>query len=184
MKTLIEQTYETCIEKLKMGARPHIRLTDELILAINDSWPNKDDSSDHEQLKQILCILDNSMNTTSAFDQRLLQSLKEIKKEETLIFILSAIQKQTIAHSQKTGNMINFEFFNCFKTLLKTDHPELREWTLRTIETLGALSMRLKEEILAAKPSFLQRLNAHHKNSAQIIEFMEKDWHRMMNSKN
>lgn len=177
MKTLIEQTYETCIEKLKMGARPHIRLTDELALAINEAWPLKDDS---EVLKQILCILDNSMNTTSAFDEKLLHSLGETKKPETLIFLLSAIQKQTIAHSQKTGNMISFEFFNRFKTLLLSDHPELKEWTLRTIESLGPLSLRLKKEILEAKPNLIQRLNAHHKNSAQIIEYMEKDWKRLM----
>ena len=177
MKTLIEQTYETCIEKLKMGARPHIRLTDELILAIKAQWPK---TSENEALKQILCILDNSMNTTSEFDELFLISLSEIQNEQTLIFLLSAMQKQTIAHSLKTGNMINHEFFNRFKILLQTNHAELKEWTLRTIETLGPLSMRLKNEILASRPNLLQRLNTHHKNRAQIIEYMEKDWQRMM----
>lgn len=180
MKTLIEQTYETCIEKLKMGARPQIRLTDELILEINEAWPLKDSE---QALKQILCILDNSMTTTNAFDEKLLHSLRETTKPETLIFLLSAIQKQTIAHSQKTGNMFSFEFFNSFKTLLLNDDPELKEWTLRTIESLGPLSLRLKKEILEAKPTLLQRLNAHHKNSAQIIEYMEKDWKRLMGGK-
>lgn len=181
-KPLYKEIYNDCILKLKAQKRPQIKLTEEIILDLKEHWPKNSElaqSAKLQDLKEILCILDNSQSTTEAFDSLLLSILEEITNEEILIYTLSVIQKQTIAQSLKTGNILNFKFFESFRALLKSNSPEIKEWALRTVESLGPMSMRLKKEILEAKPSFFKRLNPHQKNCADIIEYIESEWKRM-----
>lgn len=175
----LDQHYNECIEKLKAGSRPQIKLTIELIESLISEWDKALSNGNNENINKILCLLDNSQSTTKAFDTRLIDLL-ESGKGEILVFALSVVQKQTIAQSQKSGVMFDMRLLEALKSLLKIEDPELKEWTLRTIESLGPLSLRLKKEILEAKPSFLSLFNSHNKNSAQIIDFMQKDWLRMM----
>ena len=52
--------------------------------------------------------------------------------------------------------------------------------SLRTIATMGPLSLRLKKEILDAKPGFRKFINSHHKKNSQLIEYLENEWKRML----
>ena len=137
-------------------------------------------SDQNKTLKKILCILDNSQNTTSELNDLFIKTLKEIKDQEILIYTLSASQKHVIADGLKNGKMISIDFFEVLKNLLLSKNPEIKEWTLRTIETMGPLSLRFKKEVLAAKPGFLKVFNQHQKNSFQLIEYLEKEWIRML----
>ena len=56
----------------------------------------------------------------------------------------------------------------------------MKEWSLSTIETMGPLSLRFKKEVLAAKPGLLKLLNQHQNASSQLIEYLEKEWKRML----
>lgn len=183
MENNFKDLYKECIQKLKEGRRPQIKLDDETITHLKNSWPSLEllntNQAAREDLKEILCLLDNSQTTTDAFDPELLLLLENIKNEKELIFGLSVIQKQTIAHSLKTGKILDYRFFTQFKELLKSTSPELKEWTLRTVESLGPMSLRLKADILAAKPSFFKRLNSHQKNCADIIDYLEAEWKRL-----
>ena len=177
--------YQETIEKLKNSQRPQIRLTLELIEELKLVWEkalvsSQDQLEQLEAIKKILCILDNSQNTTSEFNDLFIKTLKEIKDSEILIYTLSASQKHVVADGLKNGKMISMEYFLILKELLLSKNPEITEWTLRTIETMGPLSLRFKKEVIAVKPGFLKFFNQHHKNSSQLIEYLEKEWVRML----
>lgn len=171
--------YQEIIEKLKNDQRPKIVLTAELLAELASEWENALNINNHESIKKILCILDNTQTTTSELNELFFRTLKEIKDHELLVYSLSASQKHVIADSFKTGKMISSEYFDILKNLLLDKNPEVKEWALRTIENLGPLSMRFQKEVLAAKPGLIKLFNQHQKASAQIIEFLEQEWKRM-----
>lgn len=177
--------YQDTIEKLKKGQRPQIKLTPELLTELKQEWSKAlENSTDkvlqNETIKKILCILDNSQTTTSELNELFFKTFKEIKDHELIVYALSASQKHVIADSLKSGHMISMEYFEILKTLLADKNPEIKEWALRTIETMGPLSLRLKNEVLAAKPGITKLFNQHQKASAQLIEYLEKEWKRML----
>lgn len=178
------EIYQEVIDKLKKGARPQIRLTPEILNELKMRWEEAisggvDQKEQSSMLKKILCILDNSQTTTSELNDLFFRTFKEIKDSEIIIYCLSASQKHVIADSLKTGKMISFEFFEILKTLLLDRNPEVKEWALRTIESLGPMSLRLKADVLSAKPGIMKLFNQHQKASAQIIDYLEAEWKRM-----
>ncbi len=184
MNQKYQDLYRETIEKLKQGQRPQIKLTPELLSELKAEWESAlmagvDQARQNETIKKILCILDNSQNTTSELNELFFKTLKEIKDHELLVYALSASQKHVIAESLKTGKMISFEYFEILKNLIKDKNPEVKEWALRTIESLGPMSLRLKNEVLAAKPGLMKLFDKHQKASSQIIEYLENEWKRM-----
>lgn len=180
MSQKYQELYRETIEKLRQGHRPQIKLTPELLAEIKADWEAALASgAQNETIKKILCILDNSQNTTAELNDLFIKTLKEIKDNELVVYALSASQKHVVAESLKTGTMISFEYFEALKNLIQDKNPEVKEWALRTIETLGPLSLRLKNEVLAARPGIMKLFNQHTKASSQIIEYLEKEWKRM-----
>lgn len=178
MKTIAELYAET-IEKLKNDQRPRLMLTPELRAQIKQVWEEALASKNSESFKHIFLLLDHTHQTTNEFNQLFFRTLKEIKNSELLIYALAASRKHVIEHSFKTGEMISFEYFEALKKLLEEKNPEVKEWTLRTIETLGPMSIRLKQEVMKARPGLLSLLNKHQKASSQIIDYLEREWKRI-----
>ena len=116
---------------------------------------------------------------TSEFNELFFLTFKKIQNNDLVIYLLAASQKHVIGEALRTGDMIQEEYFQTLRELLKNKNPEVMEWTLRTIESLGPLSTRLKKEVLEAKPGFLKFFNQHQKASSQIIELLENQWKRM-----
>lgn len=184
MNQKYQELYRETIEKLRQGHRPQIKLTPELLTDLKGEWEKilaegTDKALQSETLKKILCILDNSQNSTAEFNELFIKTLKNIKDHELIVYALSASQKHVVAESLKTGTMISFEYFEVLKNLIKDKNPEVKEWALRTIESLGPMSLRLKNEVLAAKPGLMKLFDKHQKASSQIIEYLENEWKRM-----
>ena len=178
----VQELYEETIAKLKRDERPQIKLTLELIEELKREWQKALTAVtvDEGMIKKILCILDNTQNTTREFNEYFFTTLAKIKDEDLLIYTLAASQKHVVAEALKTGVMIPGVYFDELKKLLKSKNPEILEWTLRTIETMGPLSLRFKKEVLEAKPGFVKFFNQHQKSASQIIELMEKQWEKML----
>jgi len=176
-----QDLYIQTIAKLKNYERPLIKLTPELINELKNHWTEafKRAEVDSGVIKKIVCILDNTQNMTSEFNDLFLMTLSKIKDQELLIYTLSASQKHVISESLRSGHMISSQYFEHLKVLLKNKNPEVVEWTLRTIETMGPLSLRFKNDVRAARPGILRFLNQHQKSSSQIIDLMEKQWEKM-----
>ncbi len=183
MNQQLEQLYSEIIEKLKNHQRPQVRLSPELIGMLKEAWEGAlkehEESLQRSSLKKIFCILDNTQTTTSELNDLFIKSLKEIKNHELIVYCLAASQKHLVGDSLKTGKMISFEFFELLKTLVKDQNPEIKEWALRTVETLGPMSLRLKNEVLSAKPGLSKFINKHAKASQEIIDALEREWKRM-----
>lgn len=177
----INDLYLDTIEKLKRDARPLILLTPELILELKTEWQKAMSKIkiDESALKKILCILDNTQNTTSELNEQFIITFEKIRDQNLLIYTLAASQKHVIGESLRTGNMISSAYFDKLKELLKSQDPEVVEWTLRTIETMGPLSMRFISNVREVKFGIFKFLNKNQKSSSQIIELMEKQWEKM-----
>jgi hypothetical protein len=173
-----QELYLETIHKLKRNERPLIKLNQELINHLKDEWPKafNSPSVDKLALEKILCILDNTQNTSNQFTEMFLTIFAKIEDDQLLIFALASSQKHVIAEAFKSGDMIPAPYFDELKKLLKNKNPEVLEWTLRTIDCLGPLSLRLKKEIREVKPGFKKFFNHHQKSSFAIIELLEKQW--------
>lgn len=164
----LENLYQDTLIKLKNGQRPQIKLTPELINEIKANW--------HESLLKALCVLNHTQNTSAEFNELLITALKEIKNTETLIFLLGVSEKHIISHSLMTGNIMPYEFFEILKILLQTKNSELKEWTLRSVESMGPLNRRLQNEIRQSRPGLNKFFNSHLRASDEIINLLEKQW--------
>jgi hypothetical protein len=176
------ELYDQTILKLKNNERPLIKLNPELIKELKIHWGNILSAPviDQSSLAKILCILDNTQNYSSEFNDLFFDSMKNIGDDEMIIYLLAASQKHVINEALRSGVMIPPIYFEELKKLLKNKNPEVLEWTLRTIESMGPLSMRFKSEIRNAKPGFIKLFNSHQKSSAQIIELLELQWKKMI----
>lgn len=176
-----QELYTQIIEKLQKNERPLIKLTPELVAELKTEWQKAiaEINIDESALKKILCILDNTQNMTSELNELFIRTFEKVRDQDLLVYALAASQKHVIGESLRTGNMISSAYFEQLKELLKSKNPEVVEWTLRTIETMGPLSLRLVKEVRAVKPGIFKFLNQHQKYSAQIIELMEKQWEKM-----
>ncbi|MDO9181749.1 MAG: hypothetical protein Q7U04_05045 [Bacteriovorax sp.] len=176
-----QELYNQIIEKLKKHERPLIKLTPELVAELKSEWHKAlmSAKTDDTVIKKILCILDNTQNMTSELNEEFIATFEKIKDQDLLIYTLAASQKHVIGESLRSGTMISAVYFEKLKELLKNNNPEVVEWTLRTIETMGPLSLRLVKDVRAIKPGIFKFLNQHQKSSSQIIELMEKQWEKM-----
>lgn len=174
--------YIQIIDKLKKHERPLIKLTQDLVEELKNEWAASLRQGNQERLKliKILCILDNTQNYAADFNDLFLQTFKTITDHELIIYTLAASQKHIINQSFRSGDMIPHFYFEHLKILLKHKNPEVLEWTLRTVESLGPLSMRLKNEVRGIKPSFFKLFNAHQQACVQIIELLEKQWRHLL----
>lgn len=167
----IEQEYISIVNDLTLGKRALRKWNDDQIYFLLKSW----DDNSHD-LNQILCLIDHSQKPSLAFSSKIISSLKEEIDHDKIILLLSLAQKHILGHSFQMGERVPFDFLETLKILLKNDHPEVLEWTLRTIEQIGSQSIFLKEDVLNSRPRWKKFFNQHHKASSQIIELLEKRW--------
>lgn len=176
--------YFDTIEKLKRGERPLIKLGAEHIVHLKQVWGEAiDEEIQVEKLRQILCILDNTQTMTREFDHHFFTTIEKLrvhtKYDELLIYTLAASQKHVVSEALKSGVMIPAIYFDQLKKILETKNPELLEWTLRTIESMGPLSLRLQKEVRSLRPSIFKLFNEHQKAAFEIVDYLEKEWLRM-----
>ena len=175
----LEEIYTQTIQKLKNQQRPLIRIDRDLEVELTKKWKEALEKRDLVSVKKVLCLLDNSQNTSGAFEELFVQSLEQFRDPEMTILILGSSSNHMILHAQKEGRPIHDGYTKILLSLLKTQDPEVLEWVLRTIEQYGAQSIRFKNEILKAKPGLLAFTNQHKKNAKQIIELLERRWNEI-----
>lgn len=177
----LETLFKGIIQKLKNNERPKILLGPELIQQIKLEWSEiiSDSKIDTVRLQKILCILDNTHSLSTEFQDLIIETLTKVKDAETTIYTLAAAKKHVIEENLKNGVMVPQRMMELLKQLLSHPEPEVFEWTLRTIDDLGPLGLRLREEILKKRPGIGAFFNKHKKNSLEIIDHLEKKFHEL-----
>lgn len=172
----LENLFKEIIQKLKNNERPKIMLTADLIEKIKNEWHEiiADSKLDTIRLQKLLCILDNTHNLTTEFQSLIIETLAKVKDAETTIYTLAAAKKHIIEENLKNGVVIPQKMMDELKRLLTHPEPEVFEWVLRTVDDLGPLGLRLRDDILKNRPGIGAFFNKHKKNSLEIIDHLEK----------
>lgn len=184
----ILKLYDQIIQELSHGNRSLPKLDEDFVKTIIEDF-NKSDFSKLSpeitkiELSKIFCILTNTQTTSYNFHSILQKSYEIIIKHklsgDIYVLFLSALQKQVIEHSSKTGDRIPTWSIDLLKDFLKTHDPEVLEWTLRTIESLGIESLKFQNDIKKLRPNILKIFNTHQRHAFEIIELLDKQWARI-----
>lgn len=172
----INKIFNEIIESLKKGERPLLKFEENEIEEINSEFKNIVHQKKWSELFPILCILDNCQTLSDAFTEAINGVLANCDDQEILVLTLGVSRKHIIEFNHKKGNRVPFDFIKSLKEKLSHQDPEVLEWTLRLIESLGSQSIILKEDVLKNKPGIGAIFNQHKKASKQIIELLEKRW--------
>lgn len=174
-----EKRYFNIIEKLKAGHRYLEPISTAELILIKQRIRESLQFNDLDELKKMLCILDNTSSTYPELEEILLSTL-ENKKSDITIFLLNTIRKHVISGNQKLGNRLSLNLLNSLKLLLGHNDPEVVEWTLRTIEECGGQAIFLRKDIKNNRPKGII-INKHKLASRQIIDMLESKWSRFEN---
>lgn len=172
----INNQFQAVIKDLQAGKRPNCTYTKEDIQVFKDEFAKLNESRDWQQLIPLLCILDNTITLDHEIYPELMDCLKNCDDEEVLILSLGVARKQIIDEHHKRGERLPFDFLELLEGFIGHSNPEVFEWNLRLIESLGSQSIFFKKVVLDAKPGFFARFNQHKKACTEIIELLERRW--------
>ena len=185
-----KETYSKILADLKDDKRPLLKLSKEDLNYLKVEWEDffkeytlNSSSLALSNINKIICILDHTQSHSTIFGPIIIKTLNNISDVETIIFTLGVATKHIILKNFKEGTPPSAEFIQILESLLEHSNPEVLEWTLRTIDQLGAMSIRLRPKILEQRPSLLAIFNTHKKASRQIIQMLEKRWESMLAKK-
>ena len=174
-----QELYESILRDLEQDIRPQIKLSKndlyELALYWNDlllNW-HKERESD---LKKILCIVDHSQTLSRELAQPIIKTLYLDIPSDLIIYSIASAQKHIITKSALEGVPVPPDFVEVLKKLLDSKDPEVFEWVLRAIESMGNQSLKFRDVVLKKKPSFFATFNKHMKAAKGIIQILEKRW--------
>ncbi len=174
-----QELYQNILKDLEQDIRPQVKLLkndiSELVVlweALLSNW-NKEKES---ELKKILCIADHSQTLSREFTGPIIQTLNLSLPSELIIYTLASAQKHIITKCALDGVPLPSDFVDVLKKLLDSKDPEIFEWVLRLIESMGNQSLKFKEAVLKKRPSFFSIFNAHKRAANEIIEMLKRRW--------
>jgi hypothetical protein len=194
MKTTLS-LYDKIIQEIEQDRRPLLKFSDEEIETILIEFSNCFQIQNLEKmnLKEIennlsmfFCLLTNTQTTSKTFQSILIKSqeilkksyLDKTKKVDLIVMFFSSLMKQFIDHSQKTSDRYPDWLYETLRYYLNHHDPEVLEWTLRTIESMGHESFKFRDDIKKLRPSLLKIFNTHQRYAFEIVELLEKQWSR------
>ncbi len=174
-----EELYQKIIKDLERDLRPQVKLLKEDVSELAKRWndlilnwgPEK-----KPELKKILCIVDHSQTLSRVFADPIIKTLTLNLETELMIYALASAQKHIITKCALDGVPLPPDFIKVINELLDSKDPEIFEWVLRSIESMGNQSLKFKEAVLKRKPGFFATFNSHMKNAKGIIKILEKRW--------
>lgn len=168
----IDEIYQSILQDLSQGARGLRRYNATELKYLESALETTNDI----ELKKVLCLVEHSMSFHPAFMSPLLSLLRNQKDPEILVYALNGARKHILAYHQQQGKRLEYEFLEILKNLLYSPHPEVVEWTLRTIEEMGAQGIFFLREFNNIKPPVWKWFNEHNRSIREIIAMLERRW--------
>lgn len=169
----IEEIYQGILQDLSAGGRALRRYTPS---ELKDLETALQETTNDIELKKVICLVEHSMTFYPGFAAPLLEILKNNPDTEILVFALNGARKHIVAYHQQQGKRLEYPFLEVLKNLLYSKHPEVVEWTLRTIEEIGAQGIFFKKELNNIKPPPWKWFNEHNRSIREIIAMLEMRW--------
>jgi hypothetical protein len=174
-----KELYERILRDLEQDIRPQIKLSKSEVTELSTYWNNlllNWDKAKEPELKKILCIVDHTQTLSKEFAPPIIKALYLDLPSDLIIYSIASAQKHIITKSALEGVPIPQDFVEVLKKLLDSKDPEIFEWVLRAIESMGNQSLKFREIVLKKKPSFFATFNKHGKAAKGIIQILEKRW--------
>jgi len=168
----IESIYQKILKDMELGHRALIRFNKDELLFLTEALKNNDEV----QLEKILCLINQSAQADLIFETQLLLLLKKELPHKLIIFALNASRKHIISARFQKGMRLDFTFLEILKEKLFSPHPEIVEWTLRTIEECGPQGVYFLSEFDKIKPPPWKWFNQHQRAVREILELLERRW--------
>ncbi len=169
----IEARYQQILQDLKQDKRALFRPSPEEVRELQKILTK----NQHDLLLPAFCLLDHTETPYQEFIQPLLELLKQKNlPAETLIYALGASLKHIVTYYERSGEKLPADFITAVRGLLTRKEPELLEWVLRVISSLGALSKIFKNDILPLTPGLTALFNQHKRAVLEIITYLERQW--------
>ncbi|MFG1505864.1 hypothetical protein [Halobacteriovorax sp. ZH5_bin.2] len=172
----IDEQFRAVIADLQAGKRPNCTYTKEDFSLFKARFEELNREENWEALIPLLCLLDNTITLDHIIYPEIMNCLALCHDPEVLTLCLGVARKQIIDEFHKRGERLPFEFLETLEKLVGHQNPEVFEWALRLIESLGSQSIYFKKAVLEAKPGFFARFNQHKKACVEIIELLEHRW--------
>lgn len=171
----LDSLHDEIVTKLTQDLRPLVKLSSDDVKELKKLWQDASES-DTVTIHKVLCILDNTWTFTSEFDQLIIKNLSPQTHKQTIIFTLSVATKHIISFRQRNGDPVPEAFIDRLGELLGHKDPEVLEWTLRAMASLGRSGRRLKEKLIEHRPGLSAIFNVHKRNAQEIIDLILRTW--------
>lgn len=173
----LEETYRSIIDGLKNGGRGSVKLSKPEVVFLQKELEGLENAKTPDKIDQILCILSHDQGFHKELTPALINLIKNLNNNDSLIFALSTFSRHGIAAKLREGERINEEILKILESLLLHEDHEVVEWVLRTIDEMGSQGQYFLPLLKKIKPGKVSALlNRHKKNIKEIIEMLEKRW--------
>ncbi|HLT22445.1 MAG TPA: hypothetical protein VKZ84_03345 [Bacteriovoracaceae bacterium] len=168
----IEETYQSILSDLSAGGRGLRRYDANELKHLEKELT----TTNPVELKKAICLVEHSAAFHPPFAEPLLHILRNNSDPEILVFALNGARKHILAYHQQQGRRLEYSFLEVLQKLLYSKHPEVVEWTLRTIEEMGAQGIFFLKEFNNIKPPPWKWFNEHNRSIREIIAMLEQRW--------
>ncbi len=172
----INEHFQAVIKDLQAGKRPNRTYTKEDFQDFKKHFASINEEGKWQELIPLLCLLDNTITLDKIIYPEIVYCLNQCHNTEVLVLTLGVARKQIIDEHHKRSERLPFDFLETLQGLIGHENPEVFEWTLRLIESLGSQAIYFKGDLQKAKPGFFARFNNHKKACVEIIELLERRW--------
>lgn len=173
----IDELYQQTIDQLRGDRRAHLTFNQAQSERLRSEFHHACLQADTKSLTKILCLLEHAQVLRPLFDAEFLMAFAQFDhRPDLLILLLGTFKKQAIEARQKNGERLPFALLQALERLIEHPHPEVFEWVVRTIESMGSQSLYFQKILRKKRPNFLTSLNRHNKNAKMIIDLMLKKW--------
>ena len=174
----IDELYQKTITALERGDRALIRFNKDELSELVERLEQEIKLEEGSGLEKILCLVDHAATDEGRFAPAIIEVLQRNLPPRILVFAINCARKHIIQANFKRGHRLSGDFLIILKKLLYSKHPEVVEWTLRTIEECGNQGVFFLQDLDKIKPAPWKWFNPHQRAVREIITLLERRWSR------
>ena len=168
----IQQLYESILEKLKMGHRPRVSLTQTQNISLHE-WFNSPDNWNSG-----LCILCHLKSPTDSFNREIEQILVSDHpfSYDLAPFLMGSLERHLIDLKTQTGNPPEPKLLKALSVYIKACPRRTLKYPLSLVESIGSANFYFKKVVLDLKWNTFSIFSKDQRLAIEIINRLEKKW--------